>query len=135
MRRWPVLAVLLVVGCGSAPAGAARPSASSSADASGAAREASQAAAEPLFAVLEPGGDFALMRNDVVAIVRVDGTARAKAGFKPRRLPQVGEGLTLPEVLEDAAGRARVQLDRAEPIDVVDEPGGRSVSVANASGS
>jgi hypothetical protein len=46
------------------------------------------------------------MRNDVVAIVRVDGTARAKASFKPRRLPQVGEGLTLPQPeARIAAGR------------------------------
>lgn len=104
MRRWPVLAILLLLGCSSAPAGAPRPSASSSSDAS--AREASQAGPEPLFAVLEPGGDFALMRNDVVAIVRVDGTAKAKASFKPRRLPQVGEGLTLPQPeARAAAGR------------------------------
>jgi hypothetical protein len=101
-----VLAVLLLAGCSSAPAGGARPSASPRSDASGAGRAASQPGAEPLFAVLEPGGDFALMRNDVVAIVKVDGTARAKASFKPRRLPQVGEGLTLPQPeARAAAGR------------------------------
>ena len=126
MRRWPVLAVLLVVGCGSAPAGAARFSASPSADPSGAAREASQAAAEPLFAVLEPGGDFALMRNDVVAIVRVDGTARAKASFKPRRLPQVGEGLTLPQPEARTAGGRVFFADGAGVIRSLGSDGAQS---------
>jgi hypothetical protein len=96
--RWLVLAVLLLAGCGNAPAGAAHPSPSSRADSSGAGTSSSpQAVAEPLFAVLEPGGDLTQMRNDVVAIVRVNGTARARASFKSRRLPQVGEGLTLPQ--------------------------------------
>jgi hypothetical protein len=97
VRRWPVIAALLLAGCSNAPA-AAHPSPSSPPDRAGPSPAASAGASgERLFAVLEPGGDFAQMRNDVVAIVRVNGTARARAAFKRRQLPRMRAALPVPQ--------------------------------------
>jgi hypothetical protein len=68
---------------GPPPAGAS-PSASASANASG---------RELLFAVLEPGGDLTSMRDSTVAIVRLNGTAKARAHIDPRQLPKIGNAL------------------------------------------
>ena len=81
MRRWLLIAVLLLAGCSSAPS-SATPSPSGPPDSAATPVINAGGSGERLFAVLEPGGDFAQMRNDVVAIVRVNGTARARAAFK-----------------------------------------------------
>jgi len=52
---------------------------------------------EVLFAVLEPGGDLTSMRDTTVAIVRLNGTARARARIEARQLPKVGNALPLPQ--------------------------------------
>jgi hypothetical protein len=65
---------------------------------------ASSAPGEPLFAVLEPGGDLTAMRDTAVAIVRLNGTARAKAHFDARQLPRVGNALPLPQPEARVAG-------------------------------
>ncbi len=88
-------AALAVLACGNQPAGsahAAPPAASPAASASG-----GGSSKETLFAVLEPGGDLTAMRDNTVAIVRVNGTARAKARFDARQLPRVGNALPLPQ--------------------------------------
>jgi hypothetical protein len=56
--------------------------------------------------VLEPGGDLTSMRDNTVAIVRTNGTAKAKARFDARQLPRVGNALPLPQPeARIAAGR------------------------------
>jgi hypothetical protein len=98
VRRWLVLAVLLAAGCGNAPASASHPAPSGGAAGARSSPSADTGpAGETLFAVLEPGGDFAQMRNDVVAIVRPNGVARARATFKRRQLPRMRAALTLPQ--------------------------------------
>lgn len=96
-RRLLLLAALALAGagCGSQPSGsptphppASGPSATASADRSG---------QELLFAVLEPGGDLTSMRDNAVAIVRLNGTAKAKARFDARQLPRIGNALPLPQ--------------------------------------
>src|SRR5262249_62016294 len=52
---------------------------------------------ELLFAALEPGGDVTSLRDNAVAIVRQDGTAKAKARFDARQLPKIGPALPLPQ--------------------------------------
>jgi hypothetical protein len=96
VRRWLIIGTLLLAGCGNVPGSAPRPSASGPGSAASPA-PSSGAAGERLFAVLEPGGDFAQMRNDVVAIVRLNGTAGARATFKRRQLPRMRAALTLPQ--------------------------------------
>jgi hypothetical protein len=106
MRRLAaaLVAALAVLACGNSPGGSAGPTAapaspvpSSSAGGSG---------SEVLFAVLEPGGDLTAMRDNAVAIVRMNGTARAKAHFDARQLPRVGNALPLPQPeARVAAGR------------------------------
>jgi hypothetical protein len=108
VRRWPailplplasLLALLLaplLAGCSSAPSAAA-PSASPRAGAGSSPSPDSASSGERLFAVLEPGGDFAQMRNDVVALVRTNGTAKARAVFKRRQLPRLRAALPVPQ--------------------------------------
>jgi len=97
-------AALVVLGCGNESGGAARPSAAPatatpSANSGGSGKEL-------LFAVLEPGGDLTAMRDNTVAIVRTNGTAKAKARFDARQLPRVGNALPLPQPeARVAAGR------------------------------
>lgn len=98
-----VVVMLAVVACGggpsspgqAAPAGAT-PSASASADSAG---------RETLFAALEPGGDLTSLRDNAVAIVRLDGTAKAKARFDARQLPKIGNALPLPQPEARVAAR------------------------------
>src|SRR5262249_56227227 len=52
---------------------------------------------ELLCAALEPGGEGRGWGDNTVAIVRQDGTARAKARFDPRQLPKIGPALPLPQ--------------------------------------
>lgn len=88
-------AALAVLACGNQPGGSAGPSAAPanptpSTNAGGSGKEL-------LFAVLEPGGDLTAMRDNTVAIVRTNGTAKAKARFDARQLPRVGNALPLPQ--------------------------------------
>jgi hypothetical protein len=97
VRRRLALAALLLAACGNAP-GSARPSAVPSVGPGGAAPStAASPSRELLFAALEPGGDVTEMRNNVVAIVRLDGTAKAKTTFKARQLPQIRVAVPLPQ--------------------------------------
>ena len=98
-----VVVMLAIVACGGGPnspgqpaPAAARPSASASADPAG---------REPLFAALEPGGDLTSLRDNAVAIVRLDGTAKAKARFDARQLPKIGNALPLPQPEARVAAR------------------------------
>jgi hypothetical protein len=97
-------ATLAVCACGNQPGTTAGPS---SAPASLApSSSTSGSSKELLFAVLEPGGDLTAMRDNAVAIVRTNGTARAKARFDARQLPKVGNALPLPQPeARVAAGR------------------------------
>jgi hypothetical protein len=96
--------MLLLAGCGNVPGSTPRPAASGAGSAGASPAPSSGAAGERLFAVLEPGGEFAQMRNDVVAIVRVNGTATARATFKRRQLPRMRAALTLPQPEARVAG-------------------------------
>jgi hypothetical protein len=96
VRRWLLIAALLLAGCSSAPS-SATPSPSGAPDSAASPVTNAGGSGERLFAVLEPGGDFAQMRNDVVAIVRVNGTARARAAFKRRLLPRMRAALPVPQ--------------------------------------
>lgn len=108
MRRWvgagAVAALVLSAACGGrAPAAAPRSPAASPAVTAAPPQSAPATASKELqFAALEPGGDIAQLRDNAVAIVRVDGTrldgtARAKATFKSRQLPQVRGAAALPQ--------------------------------------
>jgi hypothetical protein len=89
------LSALLVLACGTQSGGSARPSAPA-ASATPSANPGGPTK-EPLFAVLEPGGDLTTMKDNTVAIVRANGTAKAKAKFDARQLPRVGNALPLPQ--------------------------------------
>jgi hypothetical protein len=97
-------ALALAAACGSPSGGSAGPTAkpaspTPSSNSGGSSREL-------LFAVLEPGGDLTAMRDNTVAIVRANGTAKAKARFDARQLPRVGNALPLPQPeARVAAGR------------------------------
>jgi hypothetical protein len=104
---------LATAGCGNPPSGSPSPRNSAGSPAPSAAGSSK----ELLFAVLEPGGDLTAMRNDAVAIVRLDGTAKSKARFEARQLPKIGNAsvLTQPEArvaggrvyYSDAVGQVR----------------------------
>ena len=96
MRRWLLIAALLLAGCSSTPS-AAKPSPSAAPDSAASPATNAGGSGERLFAVLEPGGDFAQMRNDVTAIVRVNGTARSRAAFRRRLLPRMRAALPVPQ--------------------------------------
>jgi hypothetical protein len=96
------MGTLAVLACGNqpaTPAGAAPPTASP-----GAATPGAGPAREPLFVALEPGGDLTAMRDSTVAIVRMNGTALARARFDARQLPRVGNALPLPQPEARIAG-------------------------------
>lgn len=107
MRRRLVLAaaaLALLAACGDGAGSSARPSAAPASPSASAAGGGSSK--ELLFAVLEPGGDLTAMRDNTVAIVRTNGTAKAKARFDARQLPRVGNALPLPQPeARVAAGR------------------------------
>ena len=86
-------AALAVLGCGNQPGGSAGPPASTASTAPSAGTGGS--GKELLFAALEPGGDLTTMRDNTVAIVRTNGTAKAKARFDARQVPRVGNALPL----------------------------------------
>lgn len=88
MRSRLALAALLLVACGNASS-SVRPSVTPPVSPSAAASATAGPARELLFAALEPGGDLTQMRNSIVAIVRLDGTAKAKTRLAPRQLPQI----------------------------------------------
>jgi hypothetical protein len=96
-----LVALILAAACGGPPTSAAR-----SAPPGGPSPSTSANANEILFAALEPGGDLTTMRDTAVAIVRMTGTARAKARFDARTLPKIGPAdvLTQPEA-RVAAGK------------------------------
>jgi hypothetical protein len=97
-------AALLALACGSEPGTSAGPAPATATPAVNA--TAGGTSREPLFAVLEPGGDLTAMRDNTVAIVRTNGTAKAKARFDARQLPKVGNALPLPQPeARVAAGR------------------------------
>jgi hypothetical protein len=97
-------ALAILAACGDNPGGSSRPSAAPASPTASSAGGGSSK--ELLFAVLEPGGDLTAMRDNTVAIVRMDGTAKAKARFDPRQLPRVGNALPLPQPeARVAAGR------------------------------
>jgi hypothetical protein len=87
-------ATLAVLACGNPPGSSANPT---PAPASPAPSTSATGAGELLFAVLEPGGDLTTMRDNAVAIVRTNGTAKAKTRFDARQLPRVGNALPLPQ--------------------------------------
>lgn len=90
-----VLVIVVVTACGggsSSSGHGAAPPASPTPSAS-----ADTSRRELLFAALEPGGDVTSMRDNAVAIVRQDGTAKAKARFDARQLPKIGPALPLPQ--------------------------------------
>jgi hypothetical protein len=95
------IGALAVAACGNppgSPQAPAHPAASPGATASGG------PAGAPLFAVLEPGGELTAMRDNTVAIVRMNGTAAARARFEARQLPRVGNALPLPQPEARVAG-------------------------------
>jgi hypothetical protein len=101
VSRWrsacSLLVAVVVAGC-SGGSTAASPSPSGGAQrAGGSPTPGTGTSGERLFAVLEPGGDFAQMRNDVVAVVRTNGTARARAVFNKRQLPRLRAALPVPQ--------------------------------------
>jgi hypothetical protein len=89
-----LVALMLAAACGGPPTSAAR-----SAPPGGPSPSTSANTNEILFAALEPGGDLTTMRDTAVAIVRMTGTAKAKARFDARALPRIGPAdvLTQPE--------------------------------------
>jgi hypothetical protein len=96
------MALIAVTACGSQPSSASRPppaQAEPSPVASG-----PVAHKELLFAVLEPGGELTSMRDTAVAIVHINGTAKAKAHFDARSLPKIGNALPLPQPEARVAG-------------------------------
>lgn len=99
-----LMLTLVVAACGNQGGGtAARPKAAARTPAAAA---TTASPGELLFAALEPGGDLSSMRDTAVAIVRLNGTAAAKASFTARQLPRIGNALPLaqPEAVA-AAGR------------------------------
>ncbi|HSR25494.1 MAG TPA: hypothetical protein VLW53_18210, partial [Candidatus Eisenbacteria bacterium] len=97
-------ALVLLAACGDNPGGSTRPTAAPASPTASAVGGGSSK--ELLFAVLEPGGDLTAMRDNTVAIVRPNGTAKAKARFDARQLPRVGNALPLPQPeARVAAGR------------------------------
>ena len=93
-RAAAALVSLVVVACGSQPTSSSHPGATTT---SPPATASTQASRELLFAALEPGGDLTSMRDNVVAIVRQDGTAKARVRFDARQLPKIGNALPLPQ--------------------------------------
>jgi hypothetical protein len=94
-RAATVLAILVIVACGSQPVSSSHPGGPSAGPSASASSDASRR--ELLFAALEPGGDLTSMRDNVVAIVREDGTAKGRARFDARQLPKIGNALPLPQ--------------------------------------
>src|SRR5262245_45566935 len=93
-----VSTVLLTACSGGLPGSSAGPAATTPAAAAtpvGGHSAVPPAPGEELFAVLEPGGNPATTDHDTVAIVGLDGVARAKARFTPRRTPQVFDAATV----------------------------------------
>jgi len=90
-----VLVIVVATACGSGPSSSSHPAAPSGSPSPSASNDTSRQ--ELLFAALEPGGDVTSLRDNAVAIVRQDGTARAKARFDPRQLPRIGPALPLPQ--------------------------------------
>ncbi len=88
-------ATLTVLACGNEPGGSASPAPATASPAPSA--SAGGQSRELLFAVLQPGGDLTAMRDNTVAIVRDNGTAKARARFDARQLPRVGNALPLPQ--------------------------------------
>jgi hypothetical protein len=96
--------LVVAMACGGDSGGSGRTAQPSTAPS--AAASSGETGRELLFAVLEPGGDLTAMRDNTVAIVRANGTARAKARFDARQLPRVGNALPLPQPeARVAAGR------------------------------
>jgi hypothetical protein len=89
------LGAVTMLACGNQPATTTRSSPPPSTP--GSVATGGGASKELLFAVLEPGGDLTAMRDSTVAIVRTDGTAKARARFDARQLPRVGNALPLPQ--------------------------------------
>jgi hypothetical protein len=99
VKRWLAIWTLLLAllpGCSSGST-AAHPSPSSASGSGASPTPGAGTSGERLFAVLEPGGDFAQMRNDVVALVRPNGTAKARAVFNRRQLPRLRAALPVPQ--------------------------------------
>lgn len=96
-ERLAVAVVILLVGaaCGGAPTSSSHPRSGAASPSPSASAGSSQT--QLLFAALEPGGDLTSMRDNAVAIVRLDGTASAKARFTARQLPKIGNALPLPQ--------------------------------------
>jgi hypothetical protein len=107
VRRWAgaaTVTLLAAMACSSPPGSSANPATAAASPAPSA--SAGGASKEPLFAVLEPGGDATAMRDPAVAIVHRNGTAKARAHFDARSLPRVGNALPLPQPeARIAAGR------------------------------
>jgi hypothetical protein len=101
--RLPLVAALVLAGaaCGQPNSSAAPRPAAPAPSPSTSANGASQ---ELLFAVLEPGGELTSMRDSAVAIVRLNGTAKAKTRFDARQLPKIGNALPLPQPEARVAG-------------------------------
>ena len=97
-------ATIAMLACGSPQGTSTKPTAAPASPAPSASVGGS--GKELLFAVLEPGGDPTSMRDNAVAIVRTNGTAKAKMRFDARQLPRVGNALPLPQPeARVAAGR------------------------------
>lgn len=88
-------ATLAILACGNPPGNAVSPTPAAASPAPSSSSAGS--GRDLLFAALEPGGDLTAMRDNVVAIVRTNGTAKARARFDPRQLPRVGNALPLPQ--------------------------------------
>jgi len=90
-----VAVLLAALACGNPAGSSARPTAAPASAAPSSSTGSS--GKEVLFAALEPGGDLTAMRDTAVAIVRTNGTAKAKQHFDARQLPRVGNALPLPQ--------------------------------------
>ena len=126
-----VALVALVVGltaCATAgpPSSHSRASATPAAGAPGAsASPKTRAAAEPLFAVLEAParGEQA----DTVAIVGLDGYARAKAKFQPRKGPYVPMAATMPQSEAQVGAAGVYYVDGNGVVRLLKRSGGSTV--------
>jgi hypothetical protein len=148
MRRWFVVFLIALIGCGANPTHVAsvasseptsRPSATAKASgsqqaspsrsASPSPSQQSQASSSPLFAVLEAKGTTYPYFN-TVAIAGLDGYAKAKSSFTPMPQPYVGcAGPIVPDPAHVAAGK----LFFADGAGIVRSfaPGGQPVQVAS----
>ena len=89
------VSMLVIAACGGQPSNANRTAAQQASPPT--ISSTNPSGGEVLFAVLEPGGDLTNLRDSSVAIVRVNGVAKAKARFDARQLPRLGGGLALPQ--------------------------------------